>query len=1006
MQVKTLNAELAALESKVLHRDLLPEDALLNVAETFKKLGEYFTSIVAQRIENNSEYAHDYPPDTYQEDMEKLRSEQKSKIDDLAANHTQELGAVHSRLDEAEAKHKEHIRQAVAIEEAQHSADAEKAKKRFDSQLSKYTSALQGLERQIDEEKTNGLNARSMIQDLQSEVSSLQELLSEAGQRHTETTRKSDEQHLNTIKEKEDSLKMKDQDISKLRSEIQELQQLLSEADQRHTEAIRHSDEQHLNMTKEKEDSLIAKDLDISKLRSEIQELQVIQSRQLEEASSAALEQSSTLEAELAALRETIGEVEASYQDAIIQHNETLKSKQEEIRSLGTVIEDFESQMQELHTMIEKGIDGAKLEFLEEHKQAVADLESKHSEEIEAAALRHEEEREILRNDHLDSIRRLDDEMAELQQSLENSERASEAAKVTDAETIDALNVKLRAFESERDEAQAAKIAMSDALQQATNETLSLKKCLDTVGEDNRNREAEHVRNIKQMKDELEAAVDLLEERRIEGISASEKHAAELQELRMNHAKNIAGQTIKSQGMLQDLQKKHEDLFSVYEQAEKDGPLRLQSLQIEHKEALEKLMRDLENIRMTHLQEKDELKSDAERLRSEDRLGIESSHVEKAAKAGEKYQMEIDGLKEQHEIECISLRDELEDAKKEKNLAQQAHDAALSDVRSQLQHHIELLANAKKQIRVTKEAHDDRISPEKLAEILQEFEQVRLQLTNSQAEADQAKSEAARLETAAREVDVTATDRLRKEISELSTQHAAEITKIQGTMSLENEKREKERKQGAEVRDRLAAESERIRLDLLAANERAKENERTLDISNTKTEDVSQQLSAASQAAENHKNDSHKAKEELKAAQAEIERLKMANLQVEKKACSDLARELEVLRKAVDAEREISASLEKRLREGLTVSEKYAMRVREVESALKVTTAELVESHTERLNGITFSASPNPMSGLPSDGSTAREQIDEGQDDGVREGGELGPEIEANVGSLHRHLEV
>ena len=65
----------------------------------------------------------------------------------------------------------------------------------------------------------------------------------------------------------------------------------------------------------------------------------------------------------------------------------------------------------------------------------------------------------------------------------------------------------------------------------------------------------------------------------------------------------------------------------------------------------------------------------------------------------------------------------------------------------------------------------------------------------------------------------------------------------------------------------------------------------------------------------------------------------------------------------VKAERE---QLSEQLQQSQVSAEKYATRVREVEAALKVTTAELTEMKTKRANGSEFATSPAPKAGLRS----------------------------------------
>ncbi len=95
------------------------------------------------------------------------------------------------------------------------------------------------------------------------------------------------------------------------------------------------------------------------------------------------------------------------------------------------------------------------------------------------------------------------------------------------SQTLDDLNVEIRALDSDQDEIQATKASACDPVRQASIQTSSLKNYLEIIQEENRG-EAEHVRAVERMKVELDNTLKLLEDKRIEEISASEIHAVEL----------------------------------------------------------------------------------------------------------------------------------------------------------------------------------------------------------------------------------------------------------------------------------------------------------------------------------------------------------------------------------------------------------------------------------------------------------------------------------------------
>lgn len=863
-----------------------------------------------------------------------------SEVADLTATHKIDLAASNSGLDEAKARLEERLTLSVKdLEEAQR---AEEAKTRLEAQLEKHATALKGLERQLVDERSRGLDAASRIQNLQSELSGLQDLLSETNQKHTDILRKRDEDHF-----------------------------------------------------VENEKAIAIKDQEISELHGEIELLRTTHSSQVKDAEYAAMEQSSALQSELAVLREKFDNLEAHWRSDSTTHNESMKTKDQEIKALGRVVEDLQDLTQQTREAKEKAIDETKLDLIEEHDQIVSGLHRKHRKAIDAIAGAHEEELEKYQTHHSISMDKNESTVAILKNSLDLSESALEATKVASreaSETVDALNLKVRALESERDEAQAGKISLDDALRQSSSEILSLKKTLETFGSESRNKDEQHQLAIKKMKDEVESIAKALED---EGSSYTEARAEELNGLRQSHAVDMEEMEGRSKVALQDLQTTYDDLLATSSRAQKEHSNNLEKVKAGHREALGKHVQDLEDLKKSHSKDMDESKAHAERHRSQDRLTISSSHAEKTAKAEKKYQRDIDELQQQHEKRYISLRNELEAVEREKTLqARTAHDTALSDLQSQLQHHKDLLAEAEEQSRMLKETQDDGSCAAKL-------EELNSRLEKAQAEAAQAKADVERLVAAVEEAskalpDTTESDRLRQEIFELTKQHAAEISKTQANIELENERREKERKQGAEVRDRLVAESERLRHELLDTIEMAKEHQGAMHVSAGMLQDANQKLSTARHVADRHKNEHRKGLEELRAAQNQIEELKSTHAHMEAKSSPDVSQEFEVLKVDLAAEREHSAKLEERLHEAQAM---HTTRIREMESALKVTTAELVELKTERPNGSAVSASPAFKSGLRSSRWAVMDN-DQSQDGDEKEGEELGSFIDGNVGFL------
>ena len=767
--------------------------------------------------------------------------------------------------------------------------------------------------------------------------------------------------------------------IREMQSEISNLQTLLSREKQTNTEATRRADQQHLDILEDKEHVITRKDQHIFKLQKEIRNIQTTQSHELEEAKAVALKQQGSLESELISLREKLHEYEENQESFSADHERMLEEKDRQIDGLSQAIENLQSKLQNIHETKARNVDEVKLDLNSEHDRFISDLQRTHHEEINAMILTHEQELETRHNEQLVFTAENDDAVAELRDLLKVSESALEGVRAENAEhleTVDFLKRKIYDLESEGEEFRTAKISTDDSLQKSSNEILGLKKRLETVNDESQSKDEQHLLAVKHIKDELDATVRILKESTFKEQTVKEMHATELQNLRERHIEDLETLRKKSDEMLQDLQQNYNELLATCNQAEKELPVKLEKVATDHKVALHKQVQDFEDLKVSHSKEIEELKARFERHRTQYRQSFNESHAEEATKFEKKHLRDIDELQQLHEGRYISLRNELEGAANEKLLAvRKTHEAVLADLQMQLEHET------------------------------QKFEEVKSQLAHAQTGASQAKEKAAELTAALEEanealLDTTESDRLRQEIFDLTKQHAHEVFKIEENIALDHEKREKERKQGAEVRDRLVAESERLRIELLAANDKTKEQQKLINVSANKAQEANHKLSAVCQAADRHKNENRKVLEDLKSARDELEKMKTERSQTKTEVFPDVSQQFEALQTAIEAERQKNVKLEKQLHEAQSVSEKHATRVREVECALKVTTAELVELQTARPNGNAFSASPAPKSGLRSSRWGVLEHTDEDDDSGGTQDLEFGSHIEGNVRSF------
>ena len=725
--------------------------------------------------------------------------------------------------------------------------------------------------------------------------------------------------------------------VRRLNSEISSIPSLLNDEKLKLGSVVQSLTRHYTKILNEKEHAISVKDHDILNLHREIRDLQNAQSREVEKTESALLAGRESLETALTPLRTKCHELELNQQSVITTHKVELESKDQEINGLSQVIEELQNQVQKLHETKERDVDTTKLNMIQDHEKVVSDLRRSHCDDAEEASRVHEQELQATREQY------------------ENILLASNSSHAKESENIRLL------FEKARKDLDNTNVAHSEAhkeieflrakiisLEAEREELKAARKMLDESFQNVSSENAD-------LKERLEALTVERQEKDKLHLTAIKKieneHTSEMQSMGLRQAEYLKKMEEQNTCSLQELQKKHDELLASWKKAELEESEYRKKVITEHEHTVEKHAQYLEDLKITHA------------------MAIEESFGE----AEEKYSENLRDLEEKHKKESEILR--------------------------------QTLTHAQDQIQVYRTTREDETPSRRIQNLQQEVEDLKNQLMTAEAEIAHTNEEIQRLEAAVAErgrrtPDIEEIERMRHEMIRLTEQHAAEINKIQEHISLESEKREKERKQGAEVRDRLASESERLRNDLLASKAEAEEHQRALQFSISKAQEANRNHTASRQVAERQKHDHRRALEELKAVRAEAEKLKSAKAQSESKVPPADDQELEALQMAADAERAVNEKLREQLREALATAERQAVKLREVECALKVTTAELVEAQTVRPNSGEFSASPAPRPGLRLSRWAVADGADQADENEAGAGEELGSSIEGNVGSL------
>ncbi|MCJ1305409.1 hypothetical protein MMC08_008223 [Hypocenomyce scalaris] len=883
-----------------------------------------------------------------QEATENIRREHALKVDELLTSHTNEIDPLRARLDEADKTHKQYVEQSVKeIEEARAAAAQNGSKavaKKLEEQQKAHGAALNALEADLATERANGTETALRLEQLLSYISTLESRL---------------EEHRN-----------------------------ISE------EALQNCQRQSTQATKEKDRAIEVKDQDILTLQRKMQELQDTQSLALEEVKSAAMRSSSALESEISALRAKLVEAEDKSLLASTRHDELVQAKDRDLKGMRQVIENLQNELQQLHESKGRELDSHKINLIQEHESAIGMLKAEHQavlvsaqnqrhEAAQSIHLAHEQELQNLLRDHDITQDELQKTMAELVASKaefqakfdsimaghtnelrahhakhENSKQLLNEAKAAQqeaSETIDTLKEKIIAVESEKEESKIATIEMQKDLERASGEVASLRKVLEAFDDESKNKDEQHASTIKKLKEEAAVLAKILDQTNSEGSSAKETHTAALQALRDRHTKEIeelkANSDQKHNAAIQGLQSQHDKVLKALKKTEEEHPAALEKLKGDHSKALEKHIQSLNEVNVGHAKELEELRIRLERQHSQSKQDFEANSADKAFKAENKHLKDLDDLQKEHEKKYSQLRKEMEDAGTQNTSAtNKAHETALSELQSQVEQQKEALAQTKCELQA---AQDNN----------KEVEDHKALLDELKVELEQAASVKKELESTLRHL--------------------------------------------AKARDDvvpIVQELENLKQALPIAKAEAEQHREAVEAANLKVKGQQDKLAAALAEAEEHKTNHRKALAELSTFQPKTTEANAAASEMTQAQAFEVNQELEALQLAADAERDQNTKLKVLLQKAEETAEQHATKVREVEAALKVTTAELIEMQTKRAEGSGFVSSPPPKGGLRLSRWPAGSPAKNGEKEDGAEGEELGSHIEGTMAGLQEQV--
>ena len=914
---------------------------------------------------------------TAQQKLEQLRIEHNHELKEVEA-------ATSQRIDDVQRGHSEALKRIRDLESSADTASNqhEELLQTRESEISSMGKVIESLQDELQslrESKDREANAIriKLIQDHETKLSEVQaehELALQAVQdeaRNNETSSKADyEQQIRDLQERLEATEEAHTgamiDVNNLRSSKNEMQKTV-ESLQNEVVGLKKVLETFDQDNQDKEDQHVTA---LKKMREELDDTE----KQLEEKSKDNKALMESLTAEMENLKQShADEIAALKVRNDEQASNTINEMQKKLDKLEQQLADTNSKhdttldtvnaehMKDLQTV--KDICTSKLEKTDDsHKNELEQLKDAHTKEIEEVRDSCNKELEGALNSYTEEIEQLrDSHMKELEETRDNHNKQIEKAKDTHKQELD-----------EGKDSHTKKLA--DVRSSCNKELEELKTSYTKELEDTK---SSHVREVA----DIHSA-----------------HRTEFAELKASHT--------------QEVEEVRASLMNELEEV-KDARAGLEKLKISHE-------KDLEALKSSHSREVEGLRSDLAQARED----ADAKATEIVA-TRDIHTTQTNELKRQHEDSISTL--------------QQEHQKALSELQEQVLQNRKALADAETELQSTRESQsgaerDTREKHEKeLDDLREQFGTAKSDGARLQMELEALRKENLHVETAVQQrsaecdelhsalakametiIKLTAeadeaskvisdtfeVDQLRQEIELTREKHEVEVAKLQETISLDNEKREKERKQGAEVRDRLVAQLEELegfRHELPAAKEQVKEYQDAIALAKKETQDVQEKLK---QALETSKANETRYKETA----AELEMLRTESAKAKNKIkghariSSEVVQELDALQLIADKEREKTDRMKKQIVEITATAESQATRAREMEAALKVATAELTEMKTKRANGKEISASPAVKRGL----RTSRWAAESDEDGFVEVTGdpeheELGSSIEGTV---------
>ena len=920
-----------------------------------------------------------------QQAKDSLQREYGSKIDALSASHDEVLQKLRSQLTQSQDElEKVTIQSITDIEEARQIArneSSQDAAKTLEAQKEKHEAMLQALHERLTSFERDGADSASKVQQLLAQIANLTEESQKERKYYQTQLEKVSKEHESTLVEKQEALaqlKTVKKEHESLAAEKVEILANLSKVKQEHEslvgqnrKSLKVKDEEIARGQEKLEEFRAAhshelKDLQISH-HQELDQLRTAHGLELAKSETAARERLQSIESDYAMSKDQLSEMERKVVALSESHKEALETKDQEVASVAHVIESLQDQIQEMQQSKTREVEAAVLRVKQDHERIIAQI----NEKAEAAQKALEKVLETRQTDH-------ENEIKKLRQQIGSSEEIQERAMKELAASRDEALELIKALQKDIDDGLESRLLLKKALEDTSSEVSTLKMALETLDKNTVSKDDEHRLALKKANDELENTTKSLQVKAAEYTTLCEQHVKEKEIMKADLIQ-------RGENASEELRKSHDALLQASKEASESHTSQLEALRAEFSRRTEEAQRLSESrIREleTRLTEKQSQTLENGANGAETNTISHAEHLKVIGDLQSQHQSILENTKTVHEAAMAELR---EQASKSRSLISDGETQSLhkegaettnpgpetSTSEAEPNDLMVQLAQAKAEIAATKMENANLRRQKMQIEALRrqysaDDKDLRAALaTDREALNDLA---AAAEEVGQIMIDPAELERLKTELSGLSEKHAAELAKIHESISIESERRDKERKQGAETRDRLAAELSMMNSQISAKDAEIESLRSVVELARKEMQDSNTRLEQARAASSEQEARHREESAELDNIKAELEIMKQNAATTTKghaRHKSSHTQELDALQTIAGKERARAEQLRQELDDALGASDRYATRLREVEAALKVTTAELTETKTWRADGSDFTIStPIPKQGL------------------------------------------